>query len=210
MRHQHAKARRKASSLGRPIRQQGRRRDHHARTRPASGRFAFKNQQQRQNLNRFAKAHIVSQTRAQLEPRQQIHPAHARQLIGPKFGAQCVAGAHLRERLVALGLSQRRERFRQPRPGCKLCPGVVCGALVLLKRHTRQQAHALGQLQFAIGRAPLNVLKARHQASERVGIHLHPMTTEHSQPRTRLQQCSNLRRAQRLAIQAHFHLKIKQ
>lgn len=80
---QYARAGRKAFGFGGPVGQQGGWCDEDARTR--IGLLALQDQEQREDLDRFAEPHVVGQTGAQFEPAEQVEPLRAGLLVRSKL-----------------------------------------------------------------------------------------------------------------------------
>ncbi|CAE6876028.1 hypothetical protein R69746_08787 [Paraburkholderia aspalathi] len=135
MRDQYAQTGREAFGFRGPVGQQGGRRDEEARAR--IGLFALQDQEQREDLNRFAEPHVVGQTRAQLEAAEQVEPLHARVLVRSKLRVQLGAWLDARQ---ALRLTQVLKGIGQPGTSHDLRPVVFFRCLCIIARHACQKA----------------------------------------------------------------------
>ncbi len=119
------------------------------------GASLLEQQQQREHLHRLAQAHVVGQTRAQLQLSEQRQPLHAGALIGPQLGLQRLSGVGVPRR------SQRLQRLGEPRAGLDVRPGLHVGGDVCVRADAcaREQAHALEKRDAVAGlllhRAPM-------------------------------------------------------
>jgi hypothetical protein len=130
-------------------------------------------QQQGQHLDGLAQPHVISQTRAEPEPRQQVQPLQAGALIGSQCAAQRRAGIDA----SAIRGAQRPQCLGEPRPGRHLRP-VGTGRLlldVIADRSAREHAHRLSEAQPLLRRQRLGLAELLHRTLQPRAVHLHPL-----------------------------------
>ena len=209
MRNDCLQARHEALDLRRPVGEQRRRRHQQARSPSVLGRLTLQHHEQREHLNGLAQTHIVGETAAKTEAGQEVEPAHARLLIGPQRGLQCVAGLHAREPFLA---AQRFQRFGQPGAGHHPRP-VAVG----LDRRTVSQcicagheAHRLAKGKPALGGGLFDAAEMFEHAAELAAVNLHPVPADELEPVGAGEQLLDFGRGEPLALQCHFHFEIEQ
>ncbi len=171
-------------------------------------RALLEHQEQRQDLDRFAQAHVVGKARAKPQLRQQMQPLHARALIRAQSAAQCFAriGTH-----PAIRLAHRFESSGEPWPGRNLAPaptGVFAAVLRLAR--AREQPHSLAEAQALGFGAGLHRLELRQRLLQPLAVDLHPFAAHQRQAIGALQDLADLLFAKRFVIERHLKLEIQE
>ena len=153
MRDHDGKPRREAGRFLRPIGQQ--RSGSHEQARRLYRLLAsasVEGEQQRENLNRLAKTHVVGEARAQTEPGQKMQPLQSGLLIRPQCRLQRSAGIDAGE---AFRAAASLKRLFEPRASLHMRPlGAGRSRSSSIEIGARQQPHGLRE-RHALGRRQL-------------------------------------------------------
>ena len=187
--------------LGRPVAEQGGRRDQQA---GLGG--GFLHQQQRQDLDGLSQAHVVGQTGAQAETGQQVQPPRAGALVGAQRAFQRRSGIGT----VAVPGPQRLQGFLQPRAGGDAGPVGVCrGGVVAGDGRAGQHPHRLGEAQAVLGGKGFGLAEPIHGFFEAGTIDLDPLAAQQHEVVGAGEQGCDLVLGEGLAIEDHAHAEIE-
>ena len=211
MRDDAVEARREALDLRRPVGEQRRRRDEQAGA-PRLARVAARSQhqQQRQHLDRLAEAHVVGEAGAEAE----AWRAGAASARPPADRAAASPSARRRDRAAPAASGSRRPasvfashgpattRDQSGAAAATLSPGTCAPASRRIASPKAEPVLRRGRLDRAGTRSSIRLSRSRSTSTQRPRTRCRPFDAASS--------CSNLRRGQRLAVEADVHLEIEQ
>ncbi len=187
--------------FGRPVAEQGGRRDQEAWL----GRGLL-HQQQRQDLDGLSQTHVVGQTGAEAETGQQVHPPRAGALVGAQRALQRGSGIGT----VAVPGPQRFQGFLQPGAGGDAGPVGVCrGGVLAGDGRAGQHPHRLGEAQAVLGGKGFGLAEPIHGFFEPGTIDFDPLAAQQHEVVGAGEQGCDLVLGEGFAIEDHAHAEIE-